>query len=691
MRRWLPTLWLGFVIVRYGSSAFKTLSAPFNPGLDIEWAEAWLAFLLLAIVSLVVLKPAMANRLWFGNLGAATLAVLLLSHTWLPALIGMVIISISTGLGGFVLRRLGIMPRGLIEGLVVSTPVGIGLLTLGQLVLALIGQFNSTTSWFLLFLATGPAIVGIRFLFRQRCEEGVGKHAFAVIPLAWVFFLNLLWATAPEIQFDATSVHLAVPRLYLDQGRLVDLPYFFHSYFAHLLNMFFGLCLAAGGPLVAKWIVLSLGVTTAAGVFVIGGRLFNAEAGLWAALVFYSTPLVMWLSGTTYTDLAETSFIVAAFLAFVRWFESPSNGWIAVAGWISGVAVGTKVHALTLLAVLPVAVLWFVWRRERRFGLREFTVYGVALLVVAAPWFAIVYGFTGNPVYPFMNAVFRSSQWELENTSLNAADFGIGFTAPTLLRLPFRLTWDTIRFGEALPRGGLGFSLLLAFPLALLVFRPLGLRGVLWSAVGLHFISWAASFQYGRYFVPALPLLCILGCGAFFLTQSTLRWNRILLFIGVLFQVPIASVIFWNIPERYPLEHGIGREAAENLLERGLPLYGAAKHLNAKVQPGEKVISAGGENVRFYLDAPLHTMGEAARGQELLTLSGLKPDRELAAGLIRSGFRYLLIPLAELRNPAPYHPYFQPEFLRRFGSQVYRDDTVAVVEICADDCDPVRR
>jgi len=39
-----------------------------------------------------------------------------------------------------------------------------------------------------------------------------------------VVVLNLVWAVAPEVQFDAINYHLAVPRIYLDNAGFIDLP-----------------------------------------------------------------------------------------------------------------------------------------------------------------------------------------------------------------------------------------------------------------------------------------------------------------------------------------------------------------------------------------------------------------------------------------------------------------------------------
>ena len=687
MLRWFLTAWLAFVVVRYSNTVFKSLDAPFNSGLDLEWTRAWLMFLLAAAGTLVFLKRQTALRLWFSVTAAVTVGIVVMSDSTVPALKALVVLAVAAGLGELIIRKLDVQPGGFIECLTLAVPVGIGLLALGQLSLGIAGLFNPASTWLFVGALAIPAAFGIRNIGRLRFEKGIGEYPLVVIPMAWIFLLNLLWAIAPEIQFDATSAHLAIPDIYLRSGGLLNLPYFWHSYFAHLLDWTFGLCMALGGPLVAKLLVLNLGVIAAGAIFVIGRRLFTAEVGAWSALIFYSTPLVIWSSGTTYLDLSETCFILAAILSFLLWFESRSAGALVIAGWISGVAIGTKLHAFSVLGVIPFAILWYEWKRRGFAALKSVGVYLVILAAIAAPWYAIVYTFTGNPVYPFMNAVFQSPQWELVNTNLNFADYGIGSKPSSLIRLPFWLTWDTIRFGDPLPRGGMGFGVLLAFPFAFIFLAKSGpgvVRVVL-LAILVHFSFWALSVQYGRYFLPELPLAVLAGTGLL-IDRFSVRWNRLLLFMGVLAQVPIASIQFWQIEERYPLEHALGRESYDQLLDRGLSGHAGARYVNSVIKPGERVLGVGIEQLRLYLKAPVHTLAESVQGEELKMLAAMGPGPKMAAALVRFNFAYVLAPVNELKNPASFYTFLQPEFLSSFTRTVYRDNSIAVFKICAEVC-----
>jgi len=243
-----------------------------------------------------------------------------------------------------------------------------------------------------------------------------------------------------------------------------------------------------------------------------------------------------------------------------------------------------------------------------------------------------------------------------------------------------------------LPWGAVGFALLLAFPLAItLLFVPRyrqGNAGMLIAACALHLTCWALSMQYGRYYIPALPLVALLGSAVFLNSNwGNLRINRVLLFVGVLTQVPIAAVQYWNLPERYPIARALGQETDSSLLRRGLDGYGAAEYVDKVIRPGEKVIGTEDENLRFYLDGPLFTLAEAPYLREgFVTIANLKPGKDLASGLGRAGFAYIVVPLTDLKKPAPFHHYLQPGFVQGFSELAYRDNTFAVLHICPAGC-----
>src|SRR6185436_8626128 len=218
-----------------------------------------------------------------------------------------------------------------------------------------------------------------------------------------------------------------------------------------------------------------------------------------------------------------------------------------------------------------------------------------------------------------------------------------------------------------------------AFPLAFAwpFFSPQGRRPlfvIMLCCAGLHLILWSLTFQYARYLVPVLPLLSIFGPGLLLTTnQRAAGLKRILLFVGVVIQLPLASLMFWNIPERYPLNHALGKESDDHILSRAVAGYDAAQYLNGVIRPGEEVLGAGVEYLRFYLRAPLQSLAEASKGQGLHPVPEMTSTTEVAATLERLGYKYAITLLADLKNPPDYNRWLQLEFRSRFETEVYRD------------------
>src|SRR5262249_49718019 len=157
-------------------------------------------------------------------------------------------------------------------------------------------------------------------------------------------------------------------------------------------------------------------------------------------------------------------------------------------------------------------------------------------------------------------------------TTLNAGDFGIGTSAAALLRLPFRITFNTERFGESSPRGSLGIGMLLFVPFGIVAaLRQRRLQSLLLITL-LGLVVWAFTFQYARYYVAVLPLTLCLGVAAFS--------ERLLLLVLVAAQIVVSPVQYWNIPERFPVFTALGLETQSSFLSRALLGYQSSVVLN---------------------------------------------------------------------------------------------------------------
>jgi len=671
--RGLFVIWISVITVRYATAVSQSLRTPISPGTDIEWLVAWVITVVLAAMLAAGLRNAAILLPMLMLL--ACFAILTLSGTLAAGVITFWIFALSHFWGLRFLRLAAIKLGGSLESISLAIPVGLIVPVAAGFLLAATHLLNPTNIWLLLILLTVPAVRWVSLPFKALTGKArlvSAEISFPILIIVPVVLLNLLWAVAPEIQYDASNYHLAVPRIYLANSGFVNLQYFFHSYFFRFVEMLFTLGLALSGPAAAKFMSFGFGLIATCCVFVLGKLVFDTGTGAWAAALFYTTPIVSWLSGTADNDLAVAMFLTAALIAFLKFRESEEGvGALYIAALLAGATIATKVDGAFGLVLLAAVVFW------RYPKTKTMTVCAILFLVVSLPWYAMTFYWTGNPVFPLLNGFFKSPLWAIENRVMNARDFGIGTGFDSLARLPFRLIFDTSRFGEAAPRGTAGIALLLAFPFTVMLWRNRNKGAVFLIATSLiYMLLWAYSFQYLRYYTQILPVICVLAAATIFYFRTTV-W----LAVALVLQFAAVPPQFWNIPERFPITVALGQETREHFMQRTLTPYNAVQYLNSVTKAEDRVLGVEADQMRFYLNAPMESLVESTRNSALDKTRAMPANSELADTLRQAGFVYILTSRSALAAQASWYPYLQPDFLNQFAEETFRDANVSVYRL----------
>jgi hypothetical protein len=316
--------------------------------------------------------------------------------------------------------------------------------------------------------------------------------------------------------------------------------------------------------------------------------------------------------------------------------------------------------------------------------LRPLAIAACLFLALALPTYVLVFSFTGNPVFPLMNGVFKSPKWSATNAIMNAAEFGSPVSFGNLIRFPFRLTLDTVRFGEVSMRGSLGLTPLLALPFVALLLRRsrAPFRYVVIAAAGALLLIFV-TMQYARYVVPVLPLLAVAGAATVFhvLGGGFAPFARIAVLVVVVMQPLVDSPQYFHIPERYPVKVALGLEGPDAFLGRALTGYGAAMYLNRVTMPGDKVLGIGSEQLRFRLRAELITPTLVLATDPVRRAEMLPPNDELRRHLKQLGITHVLFERDIAENPPPWYPYVSREFLQSQTRLAYRDGQMFVYRL----------
>jgi 4-amino-4-deoxy-L-arabinose transferase-like glycosyltransferase len=265
-----------------------------------------------------------------------------------------------------------------------------------------------------------------------QMPASVFRRSLPFLLLALIACIGIL-AAVPPVDRDALTHHLAVPKLYLQHGGMVEIPDVVFSYYPMNLELLYLLPLYFGDDILPKYIHFAFALLTAGLIYgYLKRRLASPFWGLFGAILFLSLPVVVKLSITAYVDLGLIFFSTAAFLQILSWaaggFHMRRLVW---AGICCGLCLGTKYNGMISLFLLTCLVSVLYLRdgakpeagaapgrharlRIEAAGMRATinalafsTVFAATALAVFSPWMIRNTLWTGNPVYPLFQSVFR--------------------------------------------------------------------------------------------------------------------------------------------------------------------------------------------------------------------------------------------------------------------------------------------
>ena len=539
-----------------------------------------------------------------------------------------VLLLAATLVGVGLCRRLHWQFQSRPEAFAIAPMLGILIFGLLGLALALGGWYRSGPLQWVVCIGAGIGLWLARAGRNPVVVHGTGRGGRRHGDGEWKGLAMLfgacafLAALAPQWEYDAVWYHLYFPRLFLEQGRLVDVPTEYVSLYPMTWSLWYGYGLAFGGQAAATllhWACLPL---TASLVYAIVRRDVPQASAWMAVALFAATPIVLWEASVAYLDLAMAWLATIAVFALLRCRQTSSRQWFWVGALSLGLAAASKHLALLFIALAGIAMGWCVWQRDRRFlrALRAAVGFAAVALLVTSPWYLRSWLATGNPVFPELTSVFGSlsDRWGPRTETGLArfmTQFGHGRSAMDLLRLPWNMTVHAVRYA-----GTVGPLFLVLLPLVALR-RLRAVTGALLLAAASYFILWASpisSFQM-RWLVPLIPLAAVLAALSVSRLQALGRATAgrlgtgIIsagLFAALLLQLPWCTPMHerdrsgWNgwlthTLRGLPLAVVLGGESADRYLQRYIPTWQAWSKANRILPDNAVVLSwSGGDN--FY-------------------------------------------------------------------------------------------
>jgi hypothetical protein len=508
---WLTTLvWLalllGVAAIAAGAASHPEALLPI--WLRRSWNWIWV---LLALSTFAAVTQRRTRRPALVATVAAS--AVLLGAFGMAAATAVVIITLTAfALGAWLLDRAGTAAGDDVPPPIAATAVGLAALAL---LLGVTAHFS---------INTAPAYLGLSAVViwggRRRVAQ-LARHLAAVIrarsfeatpPFAvgvalWFGFgIEMYYAALPERYHDALAMHLVIPRAIEQFGRWnFDAADNVWAVWPLGADLLFGWAYVLAGEAGAKLLNLALLLLTCG--LVVEAKFASRAASLAAVAAFMLMPLTVLETGSLFVENALALFLGAAIVFALRLARHPAQSVAGIAFALGG-AVVVKLYGVVALGAAALAVTFAgSWRAAFAVPRR---VWGIALVpALLGAWpYAYAWIVTGNPIFPFYNAIFRSPLYPPENFGNSLYPGGLSW------RDLYDLTFSSSRYLESWD-GALGFVLLLLLPAGLVVVARRGSPGLRIAVVAAlaYIAAVLLSTRYLRYLYPALPWL-FLGAAA---------------------------------------------------------------------------------------------------------------------------------------------------------------------------------
>ncbi len=461
-----------------------------------------------------------------------------------------------------------------------------------------------------------------------------------VLHVVWVIVL----ASVPPVSRDALTHHLAVPKLWVEQGGIREIPEIAFSYYPQLIDLLYTVPIIFGHDIAAKYIHFAFALLTALIIFLFVRRRVGPSWGALSGLLFLTIPLIMKLSVTVYVDLGLIFFTAGALFASVIWLENPAQTkWLVLAALCSGLALSTKYNAIVSFLALSLLVPFFFLngsenKDKEQLNAVKFGVLFVSIsMLVFSPWLIRNYSLTGNPIYPLKQNLFAAEEQAAAQEPLSAEDHARQVVAelmqnqpkplgPLLTRrlvheeslgytllIPLRIFYEGKDDDPKYFDGRLN-SLLLILPLALLFMA--GKQGFRHRETAL-FASYAAlvilltfltTDMRVRWIATIIPPLVVLATyGLYVINGWLLKSARSPVLANAVTGVLIALFLLPNVLYAHNLYHKIdplpyiaGKQSYEDYVQQHRPEFAAIDRANRVVPAGSKVLGLYLGNRRYY-------------------------------------------------------------------------------------------
>ena len=321
--------------------------------------------------------------------------------------------------------------------------------------------------------------------------------------------LHLFVVAKPETGYDALAMHLQIPMLMAEAHRWpFDVTRYVWAVMPIGADWTFTAAYLLGGEGAARLLNFCFAVLAGYLLYDLIRLYARRDVALASICLVVSTPLAFLETSTLYVENLWVAFLLGTLLLTLEYLRTHAKECLVAVAFLAAGAMQCKVIGVIWLLPLAACVAAVARRQRahREFTGRDWALLAIAIAIAALPYIN-AWVRTGNPVFPFMNSLFRSPLFDTAASFNNPL-----YNAPLRPWSPYELIWSSGRFIEG-SDGAAGFHWLLLFPLIVLAFtrrRPVA-HWLCLVLAAIVFVGVYSQQSYLRYLLPAFALIAVLG------------------------------------------------------------------------------------------------------------------------------------------------------------------------------------
>ncbi|MDP8233404.1 MAG: hypothetical protein P9M06_01185 [Candidatus Saelkia tenebricola] len=423
---------------------------------------------------------------------------------------------------------------------------------------------------------------------------------FFLLIAAYIVIIHIN-ALTPPLSRDALNYHLYLPKIYLEQNRILTIPNNIYSFFPAYWEVFYTFLLTISSDITAKLfhaLFLILTISLIANILrLLKPDLKEIDIGC-ASLIFISTPSITKIVSWAYLDITFSFYCLLSLYLILKFYKEQHTSFYYLAAISMGFALGMKYTGW--IWILCLGLILLEKKGDFKKTLLPYLKFISIAAAIASPFYIRNLFVTGNPFYPFFYPLFGGTHMNLDKYTLLGMYFrsyGEGVDLKSLLFLPYRILF---RSEFAQPHnfdGKIGFLYLLGlipvFKNIRFKFSP---KSILYIVI-VYTLFWFILSQQIRLLIPALTLITIIY--GLYLSKSNKKYIHYLILVAAFFYLFYPIQDFYKLKSYKPI---LGRETREEFLRRNLRIYPMIEFINKNLPTNSKVMLFDIGAIAYYVD-----------------------------------------------------------------------------------------